>query len=443
MKGLVFTYVMTYGGALTSLFSPFHGLLAYVCFAIVKPDAMWPWCVPPGNYSRIVAIAMLVGWSYSNRATFRTGKSWCVVAVLLSFLVWSVICALRAPNQEVAWAFVETLAKIALPFVVGITTIDSVDRLKQLAWVIVISQGYVAFEMNLSYLQGVNLLQTTGFAGLDNNSAAIAMVTGLGVAFFLGLHAPKLWQKGLAFGLAAMMAHAVLFSFSRGGMVAMILCGLAAFVLIPKRPKHYVTFAVAAAMALYLAGPEVRARFMMSFAKDGELEASAQSRVDLWRDCWDVMKKRPVFGVGPNHWPLIAPTYGWPLGKEAHSLWMQTGAEQGFLGLLLLLGFYALSMIRLWPLTREKCAVFDPWLRCAARMVIVSLVGFLVAAQFVSLEALELPYYVALLGAATLKLSSSPLCVPQAKQVAADPSEQEALQATCELPTPASCVPCS
>ena len=40
------------GGA----FRPFVGLLIYFCFAILKPDALWSWSVPPGNYSRTIAI---------------------------------------------------------------------------------------------------------------------------------------------------------------------------------------------------------------------------------------------------------------------------------------------------------------------------------------------------------------------------------------------------
>ena len=48
MKGLLFTYLMTYGGGLLALFTPFYGLLVYVCFAIVKPDAMWSWSVRVG-----------------------------------------------------------------------------------------------------------------------------------------------------------------------------------------------------------------------------------------------------------------------------------------------------------------------------------------------------------------------------------------------------------
>jgi hypothetical protein len=40
-------------------------------------------------------------------------------------------------------------------------------------------------------------------------------------------------------------------------------------------------------------------------------------------------------------------------------------------------------------------------------MVIASLTGFAVAAQFVSLDRLETPYYIAIIGAALLKLSST------------------------------------
>jgi hypothetical protein len=44
----------------------------------------------------------------------------------------------------------------------------------------------------------------------------------------------------------------------------------------------------------------------------------------------------------------------------------------------------------------------DAWFADSARMTIASIIGFMVSAQFVSLEALEIPYYVALLGAGSL-----------------------------------------
>src|SRR5467141_2170677 len=156
MMGLLFTYALTYGGALAALFNPFHGLLVYVCFAIVKPDKMWFWSVPEGNYSRIVGIGLLLGWLAHGCGSWQFGRARLAITALIGYLLWSMMSALQAADQTVAWQFVESIAKIVLPCLVGITTIDSIRKLKQLAWVIVLSQGYVAFELNLTYLDGYN-----------------------------------------------------------------------------------------------------------------------------------------------------------------------------------------------------------------------------------------------------------------------------------------------
>ncbi len=413
MKGLLFTYVLTFGGALISLFNPFVGLLIYICFAIVSPRTMWYWSVPRWHYSRIVAIALLAGWALKGFGCWQLGRGRGIVLALLGFWLWSVLGAAQAPDQEVAWTFVESLSKAVLPFLVGITTIDSLHKLRQVVWVILLSQGYVAFELNLSYLQGFNRVHEIGHGGMDNNAVAIAMVTSMGLAFFCGLHSQGWWRKALAFGSAALMGHTVLLTFSRGGMLALIITGVVAFVFVARRPKHFVALALAVLLGIWLAGPQVSERFMTIFADPAERDPSAQSRLDLWANCWDAMLRQPVFGIGPDHWPLVVHQYGWVPGKHAHTLWLSIGAELGFPGLLCLGLFYGLCVARLWPLAREQGPVPDPWFGYFARMVIASLIGFAVSAQFVSLPGLELPYYITLVGAGALKLSSvaSPIFV--------------------------------
>ena len=410
MKGVIFSYVLAYGGAVLSLINPHYGLLAYVALAILKPEAMWFWQFSDNqNFSRLVAYALLAGWAVHGFGNWKLGKGWAITLALVGFLLWAVVSAVQSPDPALGWGFVDPLLKIVIPFVVGMTVLDSVAKLKQLAWVIVLSQGYVAYELNLSYFNNPALSRVQdNFAGLDNNSIAIAMVSCVGLAFFLALHAPAWWQKLVAFAAAGLMSHVIMFSYSRGGMLALLLTGLVIgllILLIPKKkPTHLVALIGAGLLGARLAGPRVLERFFTTFSDQAERDASAQSRLDLWADCWDSMLKRPVFGLGPDHWPLIAHEYGWPPGKEAHSLWMQTGAEMGFPGLVLLLAFYGLGLVRLWPLARERVPTADPWISCLARAVIASLVGFMIAAQFVSLERLEVPYYVALLGAGILKV---------------------------------------
>jgi probable O-glycosylation ligase (exosortase A-associated) len=447
-KGLLFTYLLTYGGAVVSLFSPHVGLLIYVCFAIVRPDFMWHWSVPSGNYSRFVALALLLGWALQSFGkwcqeagaqgllesvgTFfakgllsgvalligwplkELGRSQLILTLLVWFWLWSALSTLFAANESVARDFVESLGKIVLIFLVGLTTLDSVAKLRQLAWVIVLSQGYVAFELNVSYFSGYNRLVEEGFAAMDNNCNAVAMVTCIGLAFFLGLHSSRWWLKVLSFVLALLMVHAVMFSFSRGGLLALCVSAVVGFVLMSKRPLHYAVMLATVAIGFYLAGPEVRERFVTAFAESPERDASAGSRLLLWSQCWDTMLKNPIVGIGPDHWPLVVHEYGWPRGKEAHTLWLQIGAELGFPGLLLLLGFYVATIVRILRLCRRP-DLPDPWLENAARMVVPSLIGFMVAAQFVSLEKLEAPYYVALIAAGALRLASpQPARVEQA-----------------------------
>jgi O-antigen ligase len=116
------------------------------------------------------------------------------------------------------------------------------------------------------------------------------------------------------------------------------------------------------------------------------------------------MLKYP-WGVGANQFGMVVPEYGFRPGKQAHTLWLQVGAEVGFVGLGCLLLFYGTCIARLWRLAREGAPVTDPWFGAAARMVISGLIGFAVSAQFVSLTTLEVPFYIVLIGAALLKLS--------------------------------------
>src|SRR3954471_9029641 len=98
MKGLIFTYLLTYGGALASLFNPFVGLLVYVCFSIIKPESLWYWSVPAGNYSRIIGIALLLGWAMKGFGNWRFGRANASVLALIGFMAWSVVGFAVAPD---------------------------------------------------------------------------------------------------------------------------------------------------------------------------------------------------------------------------------------------------------------------------------------------------------------------------------------------------------
>lgn len=407
MKGLVLTYLLCYGGAAVALFNPFVGVCIYWIFDIVRPQYMFAWAGAQGSFSQVIAIATIIGWALKGFGTWRFGRGRFLVALFVASGGWGLLSALGAPDQGVALAFVRELAKRTTMFLLAVTLADSAARLKALAWVIAGSAGYVALELNLRYLAGFNEANAIGYGGMDNNSLAISLVTCLGPALFLGLYVKPWWQKGLAFGSAAFMGHGVLLTFSRGGLLGLIIAGAAAMLVAPKRPRYLFAMAVALALALRFAGPELRDRFDTTFSTEEERDYSAQNRVDLWMDCLQVMRKYPILGAGPDHFPLIAEEFGWPRGKEAHSLWLQLGAEIGVPGLALLALSYGLAVKRVWPLARARTTT-EPglWAQHAACMVVASLCGFVVSAQFVTMEGLETPLYLVVLAVGTLRLMS-------------------------------------
>src|SRR5262249_6168174 len=143
------------------------------------------WTVPAGNYSRIVGVAMLVGWMIKGFGHWRFGKATGAVRAFLAFFVWSVIMAALAPNQDLAWGFVTDFLKIVLPVMVGITMIDTVRKLYITIWVITFCSGYICVEFNLQHLSGNDIIDGWGSMGRAVLSTALVMTTV--VAFFLGL----------------------------------------------------------------------------------------------------------------------------------------------------------------------------------------------------------------------------------------------------------------
>lgn len=412
MKGLIFTYGLTFGGSAAALFNPYYGFLVYVCFAIVRPSAMWPWSVPEGNYSRIIAIALIAGWYLQGMGNWNFGRGRHAIHALGVFWLLTLFSTLAAPNRDLAWWFFESLTKILLPLFIGCTLINSIERLKQLTWVVVLSQGFVAYEMNLSYFQGVNRLLRDGFASLDNNTASVAMVVCAGLAFFLAIHERSRWRQAVAVGIFLLSTHAVMFSFSRGALLSLIFTGIVTVVMLPKRPAYITAMIVAAVVGFRLAGPEVVDRFLTVFADKSERDASAESRLDLWRGCMQEMVDNPLLGIGPQHWQTVAHHHGFEYGKAAHSMWMQAGAEIGVFGLGALLLVFVLPIAQLWKIANGRDPNVDPELVPYAQMVVASLCGFIVAAQFVSVALVEIPYYIMAVGVGALKLASLPVYLP-------------------------------
>jgi putative inorganic carbon (HCO3(-)) transporter len=404
MYGLILTYLITAAGALCALRRPLVGLYVYVGLAVLRPQFIFGFAGDLSSLSLVVGVAVLIGWALNGFGSWHLARGRQIVLALLAFTVWFMVSGLQARDTTASlYSFVE-LCKIVVPFLVGVTMMEGEKDWRPLLWTIVLAQGYVSLEMNMDYLlKGFNTAGD-GFGGMDNNCFGVSLVTVFGLAIALALSSKKWYQRGLAAAAAALILHTTLLTFSRGAMVGLLAVAVTAFVIMPKRPMYIGALLVTTLLAVYFTGPQLAARYATAFGSSSEeLNDSSEGRLDLWRDCLTVIEEQPVFGVGPANWRVVAASYGWSEGKSAHSVWMETGAEVGVPGVLALMLFFGGAAVRLWPIARARLTDTNRCEVAVASGVILSIVGFAVAGQFVSVPGLEAPYYVTMLGVAMLK----------------------------------------
>ena len=409
MKGVIFTYTLTVLGAVISPFYPFFGLIVYIMFGVMYPQALWFYSLPSTflrssfGYSEVVAYPMIIGWLISGCGNIKLGPAKYALMCLAGFGIWAFLSVIVNPMSPMSQNQLLMLARLFLAVVIILTLCNTTKSIRYVVWALIFAQGFVAYELNMSWLQGFNRMEV-GYAGMDNNFFAVAMLIGSVLAFFEGMAQEKLLLKLVAFAAAALQAHVIMFSMSRGAMLGLCIVGITSFFVLPKNGKTLCFLLIAVILALYMAGPAVRARFATTFANAEERDSSSQGRIEAWKRCIKTMAEKPVFGVGIKNW-LSYTTSHYRVHLEAHSTWMQTGAETGIPGVLLLAGFFVCQLWFLLPYIRGLEELPDPELKTYAQMTFVAIIGYCITAQFVSLYTMEIAYYTCTVGLVVLKIS--------------------------------------
>ena len=219
-----------------------------------------------------------------------------------------------------------------------------------------------------------------------------------------GRHARWAWG-----GTAAFTILAILFTYSRGGLV-----GLAVVIgAILLRSRQRIVAVVVAVLVLVLTlvlAPDRwfdRVRSIASYNQD----ASVTGRFNSWVFAWRLALDRPVVGGGLEvYQPEIYQRYAPEPDRfhVAHSIYFQTLAEQGFVGLAL---FLALLLNVLWRAQRLRSRMLlhgAVWFAGAAEALGISTIAFMVSGAFLSMAWNDLFFHFAAV-LVLLEVTSAPL----------------------------------
>ncbi len=438
MKQFVFmaiTMLLGTGGAFA--LSPVYGLAVYYLFAVLRPQFIWEWVELFGirlsevNWSLPVALCTLVAtlvWRFgvwtpmlaAKPPWYGTPKFTRSHYLFLGFTAWICLTFLTALDLAVAWPYFVEYVKIFVMFICATLVLRTVRDLWIIYFVMLGASVYIAYELNFYYLAYQKILvQHRGYGGLDNNGAALILAMAIPLAFFAWESTQRWWRWGYMAAIP-ILGHAVMLTYSRGAIVALVPCAILMWVR--ARNKGFMTAAYLAGLVLVVAttGKEIEERFS-SIGKE-----NTNARWETWGVAVKMANDRPIFGFGircSSQYIGKGPYTISVVNLTIHSQYLQIAADSGWPALALYAGLLVSVFIGLWQTRRALRRFTDPDsrnVRSLASGLECALVVFCVGATFLSLEHFEMPYVVILLAvqlhaitrAVTARLAPSPSGLP-------------------------------
>jgi O-antigen ligase len=231
----------------------------------------------------------------------------------------------------------------------------------------------------------------------DPNFFAMIMVALVPFGFERLIHEKKWWLRLLALLALVISVLTVIFTFSRGGFVALVVTILATLFVFPPRPKYLPIIIVAILVVVLLLPVEYTSRiFTLTDVVSGldtgirTQDLSLRGRASESISAWLMFEDHPFLGVGWNNFSLHYQEYARRVGlsptageRAAHNLYLEIAAETGLVGI----GVFSLLLI----VMLRGVAVNARKLRTAGKYqvagmawaVFLSLIGYLSASMFV------------------------------------------------------------
>jgi putative inorganic carbon (HCO3(-)) transporter len=296
-----------------------------------------------GNVLTILVISVIVGALLQGRRLPKTKlyAIWLVFGVYLYASMWfgAALGNAPAPLWLMDLNFVTWKDYMLIPFIFVATGLVVEDR-KAVRTVILITAVSLLFidrscileSMSRSWATFNEDKRSSGPLGYGSNQTA-AYLAQFGM-FFWGfvqfLKRKKL--KLLCYGLVAATIFAILYTFSRGAYLALL---VTVFILgVLKDRKLLLVGAVFLLTWEAVVPTAVRERVTMTQNSSGQLEASANERVKLWQAAADSILSDPILGSGfatyqyTNHVDNL---------KDTHNWYVKVMVETGIIGLIIVL----------------------------------------------------------------------------------------------------------
>ncbi|MCE3264578.1 MAG: putative O-glycosylation ligase, exosortase system-associated [Pseudoduganella sp.] len=428
MRDLIITLIIF--ASLPMIFKrPFYGAVMWIWISVMNPHTQgWGFAQSMPFAAIIAGVTLVAMLARPKEVRFpSTGLTW----LLIAFSAWMCVTTLFAMGPEDPMEMLRKVMKIMLMTVVVSMLVRTRKDIEMLVWTIVISLGYFGVKGGLFTIRSGGAHRVWGPAGTfidGNNEIALALIMVVPLMLFLVPLIASKWGKRAMWLSAGLCALASLGSYSRGAALALAAMLVFLWLKSQDKVKLGVLLLCMAPLALVFMPEQWHSR--IDTINNYEQDGSAMGRINAWKMAANLAADRPLGGGFEIYNRDIFSRYA-PNPDDvhaAHSIYFQVLGEHGYVGLLLFLALYVVVWRNgSWVIRSADGVPELEWAARLARMLQVSLVGFMVGGAFLSLAYFDVPYYIMVIMVATRLLVERTLQERAAQPRAAREKEAESV----------------
>ncbi len=373
----------------------FAGIFLFTLLMYSRPHEIMPGLFGILPLPKIVAIISILGYIGSRLRAGDPLVIWTIEMKMMA-LLWTLGLLLApgaaSPRDSFNVLF-DPLIKILIVFAMQIALVDTRSRYRSMIGIMVFCQALYSISSIHTYFSGGYSemasfhARISGWGKLLNNpndvACVLAMLAPLSIIYAL---LQRGWKRWILFASVGVAAVAILLTFSRSGFLALIAtCGLLIWKATRgRRIRTLLPVAVLAAVLSFALPGKYVTRLSTILSPETDTTNSAQERQQQMIRAAEVAFTRPILGVGMGNFHIYAINE-----MRAHNAYLETAAELGVLGLIVLLVIIFAPLRSLRRIERETAADGlrpDPEKHLVSACLQASFVAFIIYGFFGSIQ---------------------------------------------------------
>jgi putative inorganic carbon (hco3(-)) transporter len=400
----------------TTIFSVQFGLLALVFIVYTRSSDIivhnydLPSLTQP--FVALLAIAILIRW-----ALFReTPIGWQKTAVLLGLYgLIGFSSILYAETLEPVMDALTAYGKDAIIAIMVVILLKNAASFRRVIWVLISIGLFLGTLSTYQFMTGSFTNDFGGFANADYmqildetndyriggpvgdpNFFAQILVVIVPLALGRMMSEQAVARRLLALASLVVMVLSIMFTYSRGGFLALGVTLALYFIVYPPRRAGILIIILIFGTGLLFAPSNYFDRILSlnqiysSSSPMNPDDASLNTRVTQNLVAWEMIKANPLFGVGLHNYSAVYTDYAKALGRAistegsaAHNLYFEVLAETGTLGFAIFAVIIWASFSAVWKARKIFLQIHLSDYAVLVTSFAIGLTGYLVAAMFI------------------------------------------------------------